>query len=50
VRFDVLTVVGMKVTAVWDIAPCSLAEVDVSEVYTAFIIRAILFIMGMISP
>jgi hypothetical protein len=26
-RFRVLTVAGMKMTAVWDVAPCSLAEV-----------------------
>jgi hypothetical protein len=28
VRFQVLTVVSMKVSAFWDIAPCSLIEVD----------------------
>jgi hypothetical protein len=31
----------MKMTAFWDIAPCSLIEADVSEVHTACIIRAI---------
>jgi hypothetical protein len=28
VRFQVLTAASMKVTAFWDIAPCSLVEVD----------------------
>jgi hypothetical protein len=28
----------MKMTAFWNIAPCSLVQVDVSEVRTAFII------------
>jgi hypothetical protein len=27
VRFEVLTVVSMKMTAFWDIVPCSLVEV-----------------------
>jgi hypothetical protein len=32
----------MKITAVWDIAPCNLVEVnDVSDMLTASIIRAI---------
>jgi hypothetical protein len=30
----------MKMTAFWDITPCSLVEVSVSEVLTASIIRA----------
>jgi hypothetical protein len=28
VRFHVLTVTSMKLTAFWDIAPCSFVEVD----------------------
>jgi hypothetical protein len=28
VRFKVLTVVNMKMTVLWDIAPCSLVGVD----------------------
>jgi hypothetical protein len=28
VRFQVLTVVSVKMTAFWDTAPCSLIEVD----------------------
>jgi hypothetical protein len=28
VRFQVLMVASMKITAFWDIAPCSLIEVD----------------------
>jgi hypothetical protein len=33
---------SMKVTASWDVAPCSLVEVDVSEVHTASIIRVMM--------
>jgi hypothetical protein len=33
---------SVKMTAIWDIAPCSLVEVDnVSEVLTSSIVRAI---------
>jgi hypothetical protein len=32
--------VSVKITAFLDVAPCSLVEVDVSEVHTASIIRA----------
>jgi hypothetical protein len=42
VRFWVLTAENLKMTAVWDIAPCSIDEVNVSEVHTAFIIRAMM--------
>jgi hypothetical protein len=28
VRFQVLTVVSMKITALWDIEPCSFVEID----------------------
>jgi hypothetical protein len=28
VRFQVLTAASMKVTVSWDVAPCSLAEID----------------------
>jgi hypothetical protein len=43
-RFQVLTATSLKMTAYWEFAPCSLVEVDVSEVLTAPIIEA------MISP
>jgi hypothetical protein len=36
VRFQVLTATSMKITVFWDVAPCSLVEIDlVSEVLTA---------------
>jgi hypothetical protein len=40
----------MKMAVFWDVAPCSLVEIeDVSEVFTAFVIRAIALVMGAIS-
>jgi hypothetical protein len=43
IRFQVLTAASMKVTSLfWDIAPCSLVEVDVTGVRTAFITTHIL--------
>jgi hypothetical protein len=41
-RFQVLTAASMKAKAFWDIELCSLVEVDVSEVLTASIIRAMM--------
>lgn len=40
--FQVFMVASVKMTALCDIAPCSLVVVDVSEVHSAFIIRVIL--------
>jgi hypothetical protein len=31
VRFQVLTVTSMKMAVVWDAAPCSLIDIDVSD-------------------
>jgi hypothetical protein len=40
VKFEVLTAVAMKNTIVWDVAPCSLAEVyKISEERNASIFR-----------
>jgi hypothetical protein len=48
VRFQVFKEASMKVTAFWDVAPCSLVEVDdVSEVRTVSIIRARLIALMM---
>jgi hypothetical protein len=40
VRFQVLTEASAKITGLWNLGPCSLVEIDVSEVRTASIIRA----------
>jgi hypothetical protein len=40
-RFEVLTVVSMKMVVFWVVAPCSLVKfTDVSEVLAASIIRS----------
>jgi hypothetical protein len=35
----------VKSTALWDIAPCGLIEVDISEVHTASIIVVVVVVM-----
>jgi hypothetical protein len=42
VRFEVLTAASMKMIVFWVVAPCSLVEIDVSEMLTAFIIKAMM--------
>jgi hypothetical protein len=42
VGFQILTAASMKMTVLWNIAPCSFVEVtDISEMHTASIIRVI---------
>jgi hypothetical protein len=42
VIFQVLTVVSMNVAFFWDTVLCSLGEVDISEMLTASIIKAVM--------
>jgi hypothetical protein len=42
VTFQVLTVVSMNVAFFWDTVLCSLGEVDISEMLTASIIKAVM--------
>jgi hypothetical protein len=43
-RFQILTVTSMKMTAFWDIAPCSLTEMDrrFRDVYCPIVITLIM--------
>jgi hypothetical protein len=51
VRFQVLTAASMKMAVFWDVAQCSLVEIDRRfRGLTAFVIRAIALMMEAVRP
>jgi hypothetical protein len=39
VRFEILTMVNMKIAVIWYVMPCNPVDIDLFEVSTASIIR-----------